>query len=89
LGGVPANETSAVSGEYMIDTAGFINLPNLGRLKIAGLTNGAAQSTIENAYKTKQVYTNPTIIITCKPSRAGLTSVGKLNHPNAFRLLRI
>jgi polysaccharide biosynthesis/export protein VpsN len=81
LSGVPANETSAVSGEYMIDTGGFINLPNLGRLKIAGLTGGAAQSAIESAYKTKEVYTNPTIIITMQAQSRWVNVGGEVKSP--------
>jgi protein involved in polysaccharide export with SLBB domain len=64
LGGVPTTEIAAVSGVYTIDGDGSVNLPQIGHVKIAGLTPGAAESTIEDAYKTKEIYTNPNIVIT-------------------------
>jgi protein involved in polysaccharide export with SLBB domain len=42
LGGVPSTEISAISGVYTIDGDGNVNLPHVGRAKIAGLTPGAA-----------------------------------------------
>src|SRR6516164_1971801 len=64
LGGVPSTEISAVSGIYTINGDGSVNLPHIGRLKIAGLTPGAAESAIEKEYKSREIYTNPNIVIT-------------------------
>ena len=64
LGGVPSTEISALSGKYTIDDEGTVNLPHIGRVKIAGLTPGAAESTIENVYKSRDIYTNPNVVIT-------------------------
>jgi protein involved in polysaccharide export with SLBB domain len=63
IGGVPANDAKAVTGEYVIDGQGYINLPNLGRIKIAGLTLSAAQTVIETGYRSHDIYTRPTITI--------------------------
>jgi protein involved in polysaccharide export with SLBB domain len=63
IGGVPANDAKAVTGEYVIDGQGYINLPNLGRIKIAGLTLSAAQTVIETGYRSHDMYTRPTITI--------------------------
>ena len=64
IGGVPANDVKAVTGEYVIDGQGYINLPNLGRIKIAGLALSAAQTVIETGYRSHDIYTRPTITIT-------------------------
>jgi polysaccharide export outer membrane protein len=64
IGGVPANDAKAVTSEYVIDGQGYINLPNLGRIKIAGLTLSAAQTVIETGYRSHDIYTRPTITIT-------------------------
>jgi protein involved in polysaccharide export with SLBB domain len=63
IGGVPANDAKAVTGEYVVDGQGYINLPNLGRIKIAGLTLSAAQTVIETGYRSHDIYTRPTIAI--------------------------
>jgi protein involved in polysaccharide export with SLBB domain len=64
IAGVPANDAKAVTGEYAIDGQGYINLPNLGRIKIAGLTLSAAQTVIEAGYRSHDIYTRPAIAIT-------------------------
>jgi hypothetical protein len=50
IAGVPANDAKAITAEYVIDGQGYINLPNLGRIKISGLTTSAAQTVIETGY---------------------------------------
>jgi len=63
IGGVPANDAKAITGEYVIDGQGYVNLPNLGRIKISGLTLSAAQTVIEAGYRSRDIYTRPTITI--------------------------
>src|ERR1700739_3628824 len=60
IAGVPANDAKAVTGEYVIDGQGYISLPNLGRIKIAGLTLTGAQTVGEASYRSHAVYTRPT-----------------------------
>ena len=64
IAGVPANDAKAVTAEYVIDGQGYISLPNLGRIKIAGLTLSAAQTVVETGYRSHDIYTRPTITIT-------------------------
>ncbi len=64
VNGVPATETQSVSGQYTIDNDGFLNMPYIGKVRVAGQTSGSAQSTLESVYRSRDVYTNPTIIIT-------------------------
>ena len=63
IGGVPANDAKGITGEYVIDGQGYVNLPNLGRIKISGLTLSAAQTVIEAGYRSHDIYTRPTITI--------------------------
>ena len=64
ISGVPAAETTSLSGQYTIDNDGFVNLAYIGKIRIGGLPAGVAQSTIEQAYRSRDIFTNPTIIIT-------------------------
>lgn len=75
LGGVPADEISQVSGSYQVDGQGFVNMPHIGRVQAAGLTQGQLQAAIEQSYKEKQIYTNPTITVSV-PSTARFVNVG-------------
>lgn len=63
LGGVPPEEISQVSAMYTVDGSGFVNLPHIGKVKAAGVTQGDLQNSIEGAYRTQQIYTNPSITI--------------------------
>lgn len=64
VGGVPAEETSLVTGAYTVDGEGFVNLPHIGKVKASGLTQAQLQRSIEAAYRGGEIYTNPTITIT-------------------------
>lgn len=74
IGGVPPSEGSAFNNTYTIDSDGNLNLPLLGKLNVSGMTPAQIQSTIERAYKTRDIYTHPTI--TLVSSQARFISVG-------------
>lgn len=63
LGGVPAEDVGNVSGSYIIDAEGFINLPHIGKVRAVGLQQHELQNTIESRYITEQIYTRPTITV--------------------------
>lgn len=63
LGGVPPDEISQVSAQYTVDGQGFVNMPHIGKVKAAGVTQGDLQNAIEGAYRSQQIFTNPTITI--------------------------
>ena len=63
IGGVPSEETSLVTGSYTVDGEGYINLPHIGKIAAAGLTQASLQRAIEGAYRSAEIYTNPTITI--------------------------
>jgi polysaccharide export outer membrane protein len=75
IGGVPGDEIGQVSGSYTVDGQGSINLPHIGKIRAAGLTQDALQSAIENAYRTQQIYTNPSITVSV-PVAARFVDVG-------------
>jgi protein involved in polysaccharide export with SLBB domain len=81
LGGVPSTESTSVSGTYTVDGAGSVNLPYIGRVKIAGLAPGSAQSSIESVYKARGVYTNPAIVITMQEKSRFVNVGGEVKSP--------
>jgi protein involved in polysaccharide export with SLBB domain len=81
LSGVPSTEMTAVGGLYTIDGAGSVNLPYVGRVKIAGLAPGAAQSTIEDVYTSRGIYTNPNIVITMQAQSRFVNVGGQVKTP--------
>ena len=56
LGGVPVEEITQVSGVYTVDGEGFLNLPHIGRVRAAGLTQTEVQRFIEAAYRDRKIY---------------------------------
>ena len=81
LGGVPNTETVAVSGQYTVDGGGFVNMPHIGKVRVEGMPAGAAQSAIESAYRSKDIYTNPTIVITMQLQSRWVTVGGEVKAP--------
>jgi len=75
LGGVPAEEIAHVSGSYTVDGQGCINLAHIGKVLASGLTQHELQNAIENAYRSEQIYTNPTITVSV-PVAARFVDVG-------------
>jgi polysaccharide biosynthesis/export protein VpsN len=81
LGGVPSTETQSVSGEYQIDGDGFVNMPNIGKVRIGGLSPAAAQTAIESVYRQKEIYTHPTIVITIQTQARFVNVGGEVKSP--------
>jgi len=75
LGGVPAEEINQVTGTYVVDTQGYVNMPHIGRVKAVGLTQEQLQTAIENTYRSKEIYTNPTITVSV-PMQTRFVNVG-------------
>ena len=69
LGGVPGDEASAFNNTYTIDGEGNLNLPLLGKLNVSGQTPSRIQSTIEQAYVSRQIYTHPTVTLVTSGAR--------------------
>ena len=63
ISGVPAAEKSVVDGTYPVSDSGTINLPHIGPVRAAGLQADQLSTVIQNAYKSRKIYTNPTVQI--------------------------
>lgn len=65
LSGVPADEIAAFSASAIqtIDDGGMINIPYIGKIKVAGIDNSQAQQLIEGKLKADKIFTTPTVTI--------------------------
>lgn len=75
IGGVPTEDIAQVSGSYTVDGQGALNLAHIGKVRAAGLTQDQLQSAIENAYRSQEIYTNPSITVSV-PVTARFVDVG-------------
>ena len=81
IGGVPSEEISVVTGTYTVDGEGFINLPHVGKVRAAGLSQAALQRGVEAAYKGGEIYTNPTITVTIPTTQRFVNVSGDVRAP--------
>lgn len=81
ISGVPSEEISKISALYAIDSEGSLNLPYIGKIRAAGLTAGRLQTAVENQYKSEQIFTNPTIIISLRGSERFVNVGGDVKAP--------
>lgn len=81
LGGVPSEEIAHVSSMYSIDEEGYINLPHIGKIRAAGLTQAQLQSVIENTFKTQQIYTHPTVTVSTTRAARFVNVDGAVRSP--------
>jgi protein involved in polysaccharide export with SLBB domain len=81
LGGVPSEEILAVSGPYTIDGEGFLNLPHIGRVRAAASSQSQLQAAIENAYRSQQIYTNPSITLSIPMEARFVNTGGEVKAP--------
>ena len=75
IGGVPPEEVQQVSGAYTIDGDGYVNLPHIGKVRASDATQSELQRSIESAYISRQIYTNPSITLTI-PNMARFVNTG-------------
>lgn len=59
--GVPTEEKTRFDGTYPVSESGMINMPHIGQVKAAGLAADELSRVLQAAYKSRQIYTNPTI----------------------------
>ncbi len=81
IGGVPGEEISVVTGSYTVDGEGFINLPHVGKVRAAGLTQAALQRAVEASYTSNEIYTNPTITVTVPTTMRFVNVSGDVRSP--------
>ncbi len=75
ISGVPADDQSAITGNYTVDGLGFLNLTYLPKLKVSGKTPSEIQSMVERTYMEMGIFTHPTVALTIAPS-ARFVNVG-------------
>jgi len=63
IGGIPADEVPQLSKIYPVSDSGTINLLHIGEVRAEGLKPSALQRSIENIYKSKEIYTNPIVTV--------------------------
>lgn len=59
--GVPQEEIVQINGTYPVSDSGLINMPHIGTIRAAGLSPIQLAQNIQNAYRSAQIYRNPTI----------------------------
>jgi len=81
IAGVPASEIAIVSNTYSIADDGTLNMPYIGKVKVAGLSIPQIQSSIQGAYKRAEIFTNPTITIVIQTGARYVTLGGDVRAP--------
>jgi len=61
ISNVPPEDKATVNGVYPVSDGGTINMPLLGPVPAAGMSNAALQRSLQDRYKSAGIYTNPTI----------------------------
>lgn len=61
--GVPPGEASRINNNYLVDESGIVRLWGISDMKASGLSATALAKKIEQAYRSAEIYTNPTIQI--------------------------
>ncbi|MBP2831999.1 polysaccharide export protein [Aquimarina sp. U1-2] len=80
-----SNQPSNISGSeptYLIDEAGYIEFPVLGKLKIAGLTRVEVKKMIKDKLK---VYINDPIV-DVRLKNFKITVIGEVNRPGSYAI---
>ena len=85
--GVPPQEAARINGTYPVSDAGYVRLWSIGNIKAAGVDSAVLGQRIEAAYRSAQIYTNPTIQVLSDSSdrlvEQMLTVGGKVRVPGA------
>jgi protein involved in polysaccharide export with SLBB domain len=81
ISGVPTDEQTQVNNTYTVDTNGVVNLPYINKVRAEGLTPAQLSSSIEAAYRSGRIYTNPTITIMMQPTARFVNVGGSVRNP--------
>lgn len=72
--GVPGEEKARIDGMYPVSESGIVNLPFIGTMRAAGLRPDSLAISIQNAYKSAEIYTDPTIQVVWTTQGEGVVS---------------
>jgi protein involved in polysaccharide export with SLBB domain len=82
LGGVTlSDEIMQVSGTYTVDGEGYINMPYIGKVMAARATQSQLQSSIESTYRSRGIFTNPSITLTVPDTARFVNTGGEVKMP--------
>lgn len=84
ISGVPTDDIGAISSTYTLGEDGGISLAYIGRIMARGLTPSELGLRIEHAYKTKEIFTGPTVTVsTGSEEKIGrlITVMGEVKAP--------
>ena len=64
--GVPKSEAELITGNYSIDSKGFIRMPHIEKEKIlaSGIQEAALEARLAKIFKDKKIYANPVFVVT-------------------------
>lgn len=82
IGGVSIEDVQHVTGIYLVDDEGNLNLPHIGAVRAEGLSQSQLQSQIESAYISKGIYARPTITINIPMTTRFVSVSGSVRSPN-------
>lgn len=81
IGGVRPEDASEINKVYSVDGDGYINLAHIGRIRANGLTPAKLAASIQSAYKSADIFTNPTISIMQQAATRFVTVGGEVKSP--------
>ncbi|QTN33135.1 polysaccharide biosynthesis/export family protein [Akkermansiaceae bacterium] len=70
--GVPVEEKGKIDAMYPVSESGTVNLPFIGTVRAAGMRPETLAASIQSAYKSAQIYNNPTIQVISTREGAGV-----------------
>jgi len=76
--GVPGEEKAKIDAVYPVGQNGTVNMPFIGNVRAAGLQPETLAASIQSAYRSAQIYNNPTIQVI--DTRGGLTAREQMVH---------
>lgn len=91
--GVPTEEMSRVNGTYTVSESGVVRMPLLPTpIRAAGLSPTALAQSIESAYRSAQIYTQPTITVISSSidtvNKPQLTIGGQVRRPGPVEYIQ-
>lgn len=90
--GVPPGDAARINASYPVDASGNIRMWEIGSIRAAGLSITALSKKIEQAYKSKEIYTTPTILIQTGDVSGQLqqiiTVMGSVQRPGTVGFLK-
>ncbi len=72
----------------VVDESGYVKMPNIGLVKIGGLTPGKAEELIENTYINNGIYKKDSVQVAIVPPESVFYVQGYVNRPGPYQFTR-